>query len=167
MKTASEHHSHSELSHAGNHSSCSAEKKTESIFLLAVQATLHCLLGCGLGEIAGIILGTYAGLNMMQTMTLGISLGFIFGFSLGIIPLIRSGFGWKESFKMILVSEGLSILVMESAEAGVQIIFPSIMNAGLGEPIFWYGMLISLSAGFAAALPVNMLMIRKGIRHHH
>lgn len=169
MKTA-EHHRHSEHGHGGHnmeHSSCSAEKKGESNILLAMQATLHCLLGCGLGEIAGVILGTFAGLDMMQTMALGIGLGFVFGLSLGVIPLTRAGFGWKESFRMILVSEGLSILVMESAEAAVQILFPSIMNAGLSEAVFWYGMLFSLSAGFIAALPVNMLLIRKGIRHHH
>jgi|JI9StandDraft_1071089.scaffolds.fasta_scaffold46863_4 hypothetical protein len=28
-------------------------------------------------------------------------------------------------------------------------------------------MLCTHSAGFLAALPVNMLMIQKGIRHHH
>lgn len=168
-----EHHNH--RAHNSNmpieehdHSVCLLEEeKKKSNWQLAIQATLHCLLGCGIGEIVGVILGVVLGLGMWETMILGMSLGFVFGFSLGIIPLIRNGFGFNEAFKMILVSEGLSVLVMESAEVITQIYIPGVMEASITQGLFWFGMGISLLAGFMAALPVNVILIRRGIRHHH
>ncbi len=154
-----------------DHSICPATEAREtspaSNLRLAVTATLHCLLGCGLGEIAGFILGTALGLGMWESMALAMSMGFVFGFALGIIPLLRAGFGFSAAFRMILISEGLSIAVMESAEALVQVYTPGVMEAGLGDAIFWYGMGFALVAGFVAALPINWLLIRRGIRHQH
>ena len=56
---------------------------------------------------------------------------------------------------------------METAEVLVQVYTPGVMEAGLNQPIFWYGMLFALIAGFAAALPVNVVLIGRGIRHQH
>ncbi|MBL8022579.1 MAG: DUF4396 domain-containing protein [Leptospirales bacterium] len=131
------------------------------------MATLHCLLGCGIGEIVGVIVGTALGLGMWETMALAIALGFVFGFALGVIPLVRAGYGMRRAFQVILVSEGLSILVMEAAEALTQIFVPGVMQAGLADGLFWAGMLLALIAGFVAAFPVNLILIGRGIRHAH
>ena len=56
---------------------------------------------------------------------------------------------------------------METAEAVVQIYTPGVMMAGLADSIFWFGMVLSLAAGFVAALPVNVWLIGRGIRHVH
>ena len=61
----------------------------------------------------------------------------------------------------------LSIVVMETAEVLVEVYTPGVMEAGLGAPIFWYGMLLALTAGFLAAFPVNYILVGKGIGHHH
>lgn len=139
----------------------------ENYIKLALSATLHCLIGCGLGEVAGMILGTFFGLSNHGTMILGIVLGFIGGFGLGIIPLRKAGYSWKAAFKQVLIAEGLSIAVMETFEVVVQVYTPGVMDAGLTDSIFWVGMLLGLIAGFIAAFPVNYLFVRKGIRHHH
>jgi hypothetical protein len=56
---------------------------------LATSATLHCLLGCGLGEITGDALGT--GLNLSNGLTIGLALAFglIGGFAVARSPRLR------------------------------------------------------------------------------
>ncbi len=134
---------------------------------LSVSATLHCLLGCGLGEVLGMIIGVGFSLSNVRTIILAVILGFVFGFLLGIIPLLRAGFTPRRAFRQVAIAETLSIAVMETAEILVQIYTPGVMNAGLASPIFWFGMILALMAGFAAAFPINYIMIGKGVRHVH
>ena len=134
---------------------------------LAISATMHCLLGCGIGEVVGMIIATYFGFSMVNSMILAIILGFVFGFALGIIPLIRKGISFSQSFKIVLVAEGLSIAVMEAFEVLTQVFIPGVMEATLSDSIFWLGMVAALIVGFIAALPVNYFMIKQGVRHQH
>ena len=134
---------------------------------LTFSATLHCLLGCGIGEVSGVVIGTALGWNNMETMVLAIILGFIGGFLLGMIPLRRAGFDWGRAFKTVLIAEGLSIAVMETAQVLTELYTPGVMDAGLTDGLFWLGMGLALLAGFAAAFPVNWWLIGRGIRHEH
>lgn len=150
-----------------NHNHSHTAEGTSNTLKLAFSATLHCLIGCGLGEVAGMILGTLLALSNHSTMILAIILGFIGGFGLGIIPLKKAGYTWKAAFKQVLIAEGLSIAVMETFEVLVQVYTPGVMEAGLTDGIFWFGMLLGLIAGFIAAFPVNYIFVKKGIRHQH
>ena len=134
---------------------------------LAFSATLHCLLGCGIGEVVGIVIGTYLGLSNVNTFILAVGLGFVFGFALGVRPYLKAGLGVKRAFRIVVIAEGLSILVMETAEVLVEVYTPGVMEAGLASWIFWGGMLMAMTAGFMAAYPVNYYLIGKGVRHHH
>lgn len=154
------HHTHIHHDHT-NH------KGEATPINLAISATLHCLLGCGIGEVAGMIIATYFSLSMFDSMVISIVLGFVFGFTLGIMPLVRKGLSIAESLKIVLVAEGLSIAVMEAFEALTQSAIPGVMNATLKDSIFWKGMVASLAVGFIAALPVNYYMIKRGVRHQH
>lgn len=157
--------SHSE--HYQHHHSHHQLPKTENRFALAVSATLHCLLGCGIGEVMGIIIANFIGLNMLNSMILAVVLGFVAGFALGMYPLLKAGFGFRQALRMVFIAEGLSIVVMETFEVLTQAYVPGVMEAGLTSGIFWLGMLLSLIAGFVAALPVNYYLIGLGIRHQH
>ena len=159
MEHNHDHHSH--LHHEP------APVKAENIMKLAISATLHCLLGCGIGEVVGVIIGTYYGMTMTATMILAVILGFVFGFALGIIPLARKGFSFSKAFKIVLAAEGLSIAVMEAFEVMTELLIPGVMQAGLTDAIFWLGMGAALAVGFIAALPVNYIMIKRGVRHQH
>ena len=134
---------------------------------LAASATLHCLLGCGLGEVVGIIIGKSLGLSSVQTIILAVSLGFVFGFGLGLIPLLRAGFQFRGAVRQVLIAEGLSIAVIEATEVLVELNVPGVMSSGLSSPVFWLGMGLALAAGFVAAWPVNYWLVGKGIRHTH
>jgi len=153
------HHEHSKESH-GN--------KTEPTnFRLALSATLHCLLGCGIGEVVGMIITTAMNLHNVPSMIISILLGFVAGLALGIRPLRRHGFTFNNALKTVIISEGLSIAVMEAFEALTEVSIPGVMNARINESIFWTGMFAALVAGFIAALPVNYVLVKRGVRHQH
>ena len=141
--------------------------KKENHVRLAVSATLHCLVGCGLGEVLGMVIGTWLDMSNTTTMILAIILGFVLGFAFGMVPLIRAGLPFDRAFKQVLIADGLSIGVMETFEVLAQFYTPGVMDAHLTDWVFWKGMLFGLIAGFIAAFPVNYFFVRKGIRHQH
>ena len=138
-----------------------------SQFSLAHSATLHCLLGCGIGEVVGVVIGTALGLSNLITIVLALVLGFVFGFIFGMWPLLRAGFDFSRALRQVFIAETLSIVVMEATEVLVQVYTPGVMDAGLSSWIFWLGMGLALAAGYAAAFPVNYILVGKGIRHIH
>src|SRR6185295_11448597 len=58
---------------------------------MALSATLHCLTGCAIGEVAGVAIGTALGWSNEATIVLAIALAFLFGYSLTSWPLLRAG----------------------------------------------------------------------------
>ena len=162
------HHNHHHQEHEHHHHEIQKQPAPAiSDFRLAVSATLHCLLGCGIGEILGMIISTAIGLSNLHSILLAVVLGFVAGLFLGILPLRRHGFTFNNALKTVLITEGLSITVMEAFEVFAEVSIPGVMNAHLHEGIFWIGMFAALAAGFIAALPVNYLMVKRGIRHQH
>ncbi len=134
---------------------------------LATSATLHCLAGCGLGEIAGDALGTGLNLSNGPTIALGLLFGLVGGFALGIVPYRRRGVPFADAARFVLLTEGISIAVMEAAEAAVEVFVPGLMAATLTQAFYWIGMAGALVAGFLAAWPVNYALARRGVGHDH
>lgn len=124
-------------------------------------------MGCGIGDTAGIIIGTVLSWSVFPTMVLAVILGFIGGYSLTMIPLLRSGLGVKNATKITVVSETASIVVMEAAENGTTFLIPGLLTASFLVPLFWFGLVIAVIAGFIAAYPVNYFMISKGLKKAH
>lgn len=134
---------------------------------LAFSATLHCLMGCGLGDVFGFVLGTFLGAGYYSSILIGIFLGLVLGYAFGIYPLIKSKIGFSSATKIVLTTETLSILVMETGETLIEIFFPGMKNAGLAHFTYWLGLATALFVGFLAAYPVNLYLVQRGIRHHH
>ena len=134
---------------------------------LAFRATLHCVIGCGAGDTTGLIIGTMLGWAVFPMMVLGIILGFLGGYALTIIPLLQRGFGLKNATKITVVSETASILVMETAENITAFLIPGLLVASFKEPLYWFGLSISVIAGFIAAYPVNYFMISRRLKEGH
>jgi hypothetical protein len=82
-------------------------------------------------------------------------------------PLLRANFPFKPALKTVVLAESLGIGVMEAVDVAVIVHLPGALDAHFTELIFWGGMAIALAAGYVAALPVNYLLIRAGIRHAH
>jgi len=136
-----------------------------SVNKMAVSATLHCLTGCAIGEIAGLVIGTAAGLSNGITIVISVALAFLFGYTLSTLPLLRSGLAVGAALGVVLAADTLSIGTMEVVDNLVMAMIPGAMDAGLVNVVFWVGMMISLTVAFFAAWPVNRFLLKRGKGH--
>jgi hypothetical protein len=131
----------------------------------ALQATVHCLTGCAIGEILGMVIGTALGWSALQTIVLAVALAFVFGYSLTMLPLLRSGIALTTAIPIALAADTISIAIMEVVDNTLMVLIPGAMDAGLGNARFWVSLAVSLLIAGAAAYPVNRFLIRRGRGH--
>lgn len=132
---------------------------------MALQATLHCLTGCAIGEVIGMMIGAYYGLDDLVTVALSITLAFISGYSLSLIPLVRGGLDIHKAARLVLAADTLSITIMEIVDNIVMLTIPGAMDAGLLDGYFWLSMALALAAAFIAAFPLNLYLLKRGKGH--
>jgi Domain of unknown function (DUF4396) len=132
---------------------------------VAISATLHCLTGCAIGEVAGMAIGTAAGFSNLGTVILSIALAFLFGYSLTSLPLLRAGLLLSAAIPIAFASDTLSIATMEVVDNAVVVAIPGAMNAGLDSLLFWGSLSFSLVLAGAFAVPVNRWLIARGKGH--
>src|SRR3954469_7359401 len=132
---------------------------------VAFSATLHCLTGCALGEIAGMAIGTAVGLSNLATIVLAIVLAFVFGYTLTSLPLLRAGLVLSAVVPIALASDTLSILTMEIVDNLIVLTIPGALDAGLGDLLFWGSLAFSLVLAGGFAVPVNRWLIARGKGH--
>lgn len=132
---------------------------------VAISATLHCLTGCALGEVAGMAIGTALGFSNLGTIALAIALAFLFGYSLTSLPLLRAGLALSAVIPIALASDTLSIATMEVVDNLIIVLVPGAMEAGLGDLLFWGSLSFSLVIAGAFAVPVNRWLIARGKGH--
>jgi hypothetical protein len=156
-----EHEHHHDHDHSADHT----HHEMGSVNRMAASATLHCLTGCAIGEVAGLIIGTAAGLSNGVTIVISIALAFVFGFSLSSLPLLKAGLTVGAALSVVVAADTLSIATMEVVDNLVMAVIPGAMNAGLVNVVFWVGMMISLTVAFFAAYPVNRYLLQRGKGH--
>jgi len=132
---------------------------------LALQATIHCLTGCGIGEVLGLAGGTALGLSNAVTLMLGILLAYAFGYGLTLVPLLGAGMPLLRATGITFAAETLSITTMEIVDNVVVLAIPGAMDAGLADVLFWASLGVSLALAFVAAFPVNRWLIARGLGH--
>jgi hypothetical protein len=134
----------------------------------SAQATLHCLTGCVIGEVAGLAIGVSLGLAAWQTIALATVLAYAAGITLGLVPVMRNrGVGLAEAFRIIWIGEVVSIGVME-----LVMNFVDYQMGGMAAPsilswMFWRGILLAIPAGFLAAWPVNYWLLKRDLKACH
>lgn len=129
----------------------------------AARSVAHCYSGCGLGEIVGLTLAV--GVLAAPTMAVAlITFGFAYaaGFALTVGPLMQEGTSFGQAARDALYSETPSITIMEIVAIGVDLTLAG--GAGPTQVLFWSSMIVSLSCGLIAAYPVNVILIRLGIK---
>ena len=132
---------------------------------MAIQATLHCLTGCVIGEIAGTAIGSGLGWSNFATIVLAIVLAFFFGYSLTLRPLFKHGMGFKTALPIAFASDTLSIVSMEIMDNLVILLIPSALTAGPTTTLFWESLALSLVIAFVVTVPVNRYLIARGKGH--
>jgi len=132
---------------------------------LALMATIHCLTGCAIGEVAGMAIGTALGFSNLATVVLAIVLAFLFGYGLTSLPLLRSGMALGAVIPIAFASDTLSIATMEVVDTLIVLTIPGAMNAGLDSLLFWGSLAFALVVAGLVALPVNRWLIARGKGH--
>jgi Domain of unknown function (DUF4396) len=157
------HHGHDGHDHAHHHHEMPTGGR--ELTAVATSATLHCLTGCALGEIAGMAIGTALGFSDFGTIALAVALAFLFGYTLTSLPLLRAGLTLGAVIPIALASDTFSIAVMEIVDNLVMVAIPGAMDAGLGDILFWGALSFALAVAFLFAVPVNRWLISKGKGH--
>ncbi len=132
---------------------------------VAAAATLHCLTGCAIGEVAGMVIGTAAGLHNVATVVLSIVLAFVFGYGLTMRGVLRAGVGFRQALTVALAADTVSIAVMELLDNAVILAVPGAMDAALTSVLFWASLAFSLVVAFLLTTPINRAMIGRGKGH--
>jgi hypothetical protein len=132
---------------------------------MAISATLHCLTGCAIGEIAGMAIGTALGFSDPATVVLAVVLAFLFGYSLTSLPLLRAGLALAAVAPIALASDTLSIATMEVVDNVIVLAVPGAMQAGLGDLLFWGSLSFALAIAALLTVPVNRHLIGRGKGH--
>jgi hypothetical protein len=132
---------------------------------VAISATLHCLAGCAIGEVAGMAIGTALGFSDWGTVALAVVLAFVFGYSLTSLPLLRAGLALAVVVPIALASDTLSIFVMEIVDNTIVLTIPGALEAGLGDLLFWGSLSVGLVLAGVVAVPVNRWLIARGKGH--
>jgi hypothetical protein len=133
--------------------------------LVALSATLHCLTGCAIGEVAGMVIGTAIGLTQWGTVVLSVALAFLFGYSLTSLPLLRAGLALAAVIPIALASDTLSIATMEVVDNAIVVAVPGAMDAGAGDVLFWGSLSFALAIAGLVAWPVNRWLLKRGKGH--
>ncbi len=155
MEAHAEHpHQHHELPTAGS-----------ALTALAVSATLHCLTGCAIGEVAGVAIGTALGFSDLATIALAVALAFTFGYALTSLPLLRAGLALAAVVPIALASDTLSIATMEVVDNAILLVIPGAMDAGLDTVLFWGSLAFALVIAFVLTVPVNRWLLARGKGH--
>jgi hypothetical protein len=141
------------------------DESMSSLTRMALSATLHCLTGCAIGEIAGMVIGTALGFSNATTIVLSVALAFVFGYGLTSLPLLRAGMALAVVVPIALASDTLSIATMEVVDNAIVVAVPGAMAAGLSDVLFWGSLSFALAVAGAVALPVNRWLIARGRGH--
>jgi len=151
--------------HAHAHHGSAASAAPASLNRIAFSATLHCLSGCAVGEVAGMIIGTALGWSNLETIALAVGLAFVAGFAFTMIPLLRNGYALGDAARLALAADTASITIMEIVDNAVMLAIPGAMDAPLDSPLFWGSLAFALVVAGFAAFPVNRWLIRRGQGH--
>ena len=131
----------------------------------AVQATLHCLTGCAIGEVLGMVLATALGLGNGASIAVSVALAFVFGYGLTLRPVLAAGVPLRKAMGLAVASDTLSIGTMEIVDNAFILLVPGAMAAGLADGLFWWSLGISLVVAFLLTVPVNRALIARGRGH--
>ena len=133
----------------------------------AISVTMHCLSGCAIGELTGLAIGVGLGWNPNTTITLAVLLSFLSGFALTLVPMMRRGFGFADSFRTVWLGEVISISVMEAVMNLVDYQMGGMRGVSLVSGRYWEAFAFALVGGFLAALPVNAWMLNRNMKRCH
>ena len=140
-----------------------------------VLSTLHCGAGCTLADIVGewflffvpvaiggsILAGTWV-VDYLLALAFGI------GFQYAAIRGMERTLPRCEAIRRAAKADILSLTAWQAGMYGWMAVAIFALNGGEAMPrtsfVFWFSMQVAMACGFLVALPVNILLIRAGIK---
>ena len=148
------------------HDHCHTENQNSLV--TSAQATLHCLTGCVIGEVAGLSIGVTFGLGVAATIGLATLLAYISGFTLGLLPVMRrQNKTFWQALKLIWIGEAISIGVMEIAMNAADYYAGGMTADSIFSMQFLIGLAVAIPAGFLATWPVNWWLLSRDLKKCH
>lgn len=135
----------------------------DGIWRRGARSVAHCYAGCGIGEIAGIVIA--AGVLSLGTWWVAgttFCLAYLSGVALTVGPMMQEGTGFKRAMLDAVYAETPTITVMEVVAISTDVLLAG--SATMADALFWSSLVVSLTAGLVAAYPVNVLLIRVGVK---
>lgn len=151
--------------HSQHHHHDHGTERDFSLTRSAIQATLHCLTGCAIGEVLGMVLATALGWGNATSIAVSIVLAFFFGYALTIRPVLRAGVPARRALRLAGASDTISIATMELVDNAFILLVPGALAAGLSDGLFWWSLALSLAIAFVITVPVNRALIARGRGH--
>lgn len=102
--------------------------------------------------------------NAVQ-IVLAIVLAFAFGYALTMRPVLRAGVGFREASRIALLSDTVSIAIMELVDNVFVLVVPGALDAGLADAKFWWSIALGFAIAFGPAWAANRLLIGRGKGH--
>jgi hypothetical protein len=139
----------------------------------AVKATLHCLTGCGIGEVLGMVISSAAGWSNTTSIAVSVGLSFFFGYLLTLLPLLRARMSLVAALQTAFASDTVSITTMEVTDNLIELVVPGALAASLSSFLFWWTLALALAVAFIVTVPINHWLIKRGKghalvhEHHH
>jgi hypothetical protein len=137
--------------------------RRDSLWRRGFRSVCHCYSGCGAGEVTGVIIAL--GLLSMENLAVAgttFAFAYVFGYAMTVGPLVQEGVSFSQAMWDAFLAETPSITVMEVVAIGTDLWLAG--EAGLTDVLFWSALVVSLSVGLIAAYPVNVLLIRQGVK---
>jgi hypothetical protein len=135
----------------------------DSLWRRGARSVAHCYSGCGAGEVLGITVAAgVLALHQHGVIAVTFTAAYTFGVALTVGPMVQDGVAFVEAFRDAIVTETPSITVMEVAAIGTDIYLAE--GATITEPLFWSALAFSLTVGLVVASPVNVALVRRGVK---
>jgi len=146
------------------------EEFTRPLWKQGIGSTIHCVAGDATGIIVAAVVVASLGLPMWLDLIIEYAAGFAFGlfvFQALFMKNMMGGSYWQNVRRSFL-PEFISMNLMMAGMAPVMslLMMGRDMRAMLPtELLFWAVMSFGIAAGFVLAYPVNVWMVKKGLKH--
>lgn len=141
--------------------------KLDGLTQVSIRHTLHCLLGCSIGEVLGMVLTTALQWTNAINIIVSVALAFFFGYLLTSWSLYRKGSTPREAIQIAVATDTASIVSMELVDNVFILVVPGAINANLDTVLFWLSLGASLVVAFVLTVPVNRWFIARSSHNHH
>ncbi|HSX07690.1 MAG TPA: DUF4396 domain-containing protein [Candidatus Saccharimonadales bacterium] len=133
----------------------------------AIRHTVHCLVGCGIGEITGMVIAAGLGWHRPGRLALAIILAFVFGYGLTYRGVRRHATTAREAIRITMATDTVSIATMELVDNTIELLIPNALMVTATSFRFWWGLALSLAIAFVVTVPVNRWMMGKQPHAHN